>query len=129
MPSFSKRSLNNLATCHPDLIRVAQEAIKHFDFVVICGERGEKEQNAAYARGASNARYGQSAHNYSPSLAFDAVPYPIDWQNIKAFTEMCKVFEKAAKTVNVSIRLGRDFRMRDYPHVELLNWRTIRNGV
>lgn len=124
MPRFSVRSQVNLAQCHPDLGRVAEEAIKHFDFVVICGHRGEAEQEKAFHDGTSKARWRQSPHNFVPSLAFDACPYPINWQNTVAFLNMGEVMLEAARTVGVSITWGGQFkRFKDLPHFELSDWR------
>ena len=132
MPSFSSRSLNNLAQCHPDLQRVANEAIKTFDFVVICGYRNQADQEAAFRAGNSKARFGQSPHNYQPSAAFDACPFPIDWNNRQAFVRMAGVIMDAAKGLNVSLRWGGDWnrngrtgdeRFVDLPHFELHPWR------
>ena len=47
MPSFSQRSLDRLATCHPDLNRLFTEVVKHFDCTVLCGHRGQEEQDKA----------------------------------------------------------------------------------
>ena len=51
MPIFGKNSLKQLDTVHPDLRKVLEEAIKTYDFSVICGHRGEAEQNKAVAEG------------------------------------------------------------------------------
>lgn len=135
MPHFSQRSLMMLSQCHPDLIRVAQEAIKHFDFVVICGHRGEAEQEKAFHDGVSKAHWLQSPHNYTPSLAFDACPYPIDWSNATAFALMQDAMVAAAKVVGVDITLGADFDHdgkrhepgeNDNPHFQLTNWKQLR---
>src|SRR6185503_4741406 len=101
---FSKRSLKNLAQCHPDLQKIAHEAIKEFDFVVICGHRGEKEQNEAYDNGYSKLRYPKSKHNKTPALAFDACPYPIDWEARAKFLEMREVFRKCAARLGIKVR-------------------------
>lgn len=127
MPSFSQRSLKNLAQCHPDLREVALEAIKEFDFVVICGYRNRQDQERAFNDGKSNAHYGQTGHNYSPSLALDAVPYPIDWGNTVAFQRMGKAFLAAAKAKGISITWGGSWKMRDYPHFELSKWKELKN--
>jgi len=120
MPSFSKRSLDNLATCHPDLQKVAHECIKSFDFVVICGHRGASAQNKAYAEGQSKLKFPHSKHNKQPSLAFDATPHPLDWGDIDSFKAMAKHMKAAAKTVSVRIKWGGDFRnFFDGPHFEL----------
>lgn len=120
MPSFSKRSLDNLATCHADLQKVAHEAIKTFDFTVIEGHRGEAAQNKAYAEQKSKLKYPNSKHNKKPSLAFDAAPYPLDWGDRKSFDTMGKHMKDAAKKVGVKIKWGGDFKdFYDGPHFEL----------
>lgn len=81
MPTFSKTSLNRLATCHEDLIIFCTELIKHYDFVVVCGHRGEEEQNEAYFKGNSKLKFPNSKHNSYPSKAVDLAPWEgkIDW--------------------------------------------------
>ena len=120
MPSFSKRSTDNLATCHRDLQKVAHEAIKHFDFTVIQGHRGKAEQNKAYREKKSKLQWPLSRHNKLPSLAMDCVPHPLNWQDKASFDKMGAVMKEAAKTVGVKIKWGGDFRdWYDGPHVEL----------
>jgi peptidoglycan L-alanyl-D-glutamate endopeptidase CwlK len=115
MPNLSKRSLNNLSQCHPDLQKIAHEAIKEFDFVVICGHRGEKAQNEAFAKGTSKVRWPNSKHNKTPSLAFDACPYPIDWEARARFLQMREVLRASAKKLGIKVR----FISWDLPHIEL----------
>lgn len=120
MPTFSKRSLDNLAQCHPDLQKVAKEAIRHFDFVITTGHRNKADQNKAFASGHSKLQYPHSKHNKKPSLAFDAAPYPIDWEDIARFDEMGKVMKAAAKTVGVKITWGGSWKsFKDRPHFEV----------
>lgn len=76
------------------------EAIKYFDFSVLCGHRDEDEQNAAYLAGNSNAMWPDSAHNTVPSKAIDIAPYPINFNDIDRF------FEMAALVLEVAIRQG-----------------------
>jgi peptidoglycan L-alanyl-D-glutamate endopeptidase CwlK len=119
--TFSKRSLKNLDQCHPKLQKIAHEAIKEFDFIVICGYRGEKEQNEAFRRGTSKLKFPKSKHNKTPALAFDAVPYikgapgGIDWSARAKFLEMRKCFKRAADKLGIPVR----FISWDLPHVEL----------
>lgn len=119
MPTFGKKSLERLATCHPDLQRVANELIKEMDVAVLCGFRNEKEQNQAFIDGTSKLQWPRSKHNKLPSEAVDLVPYPVDFKDIPRFTDMCKKIEKIAKQLGIKIRLGRDFSFKDYPHIEL----------
>lgn len=121
MPKFSARSLKNLEQCDKRLQKIAHEAIKEFDFIVICGHRGEKEQNAAVARGTSKLKFPKSKHNKTPSLAFDAVPYikgakgGIDWEARAKFMEMRAVFKKTAAKLGIDVRTI----SWDLPHLEL----------
>lgn len=120
MAKLSQRSLDNLAECHKDLRRVAEEAIKTFNFTVICGHRGKKEQDEAYATGKSKVRYPNSKHNKRPSHAFDAVPVPLDWNDKASFNAMGRAFKAAANRVGVGIKWGGDFKsFYDGPHIEL----------
>jgi hypothetical protein len=120
MPKFSESSLRHLEQCHPHLQQVAHEAIKHFDFKVICGHRGKAEQDKAFREKKSKVRWPDSKHNKNPSKAFDAVPVPLDWDDIDSFREMAAAMKDAAKRVHVSIRWGGDFKgFFDGPHFEI----------
>ena len=126
MPKFSKKSIGYLNNAHPNLRCVANEAIKHFDFMVVESFRGKTAQETAYAKGNSRAKFGQSPHNYSPALAIDIVPYPVDWNDLKRFDEMGAVFLKAAETCGVKVTWGKNFStLKDYPHFELANWKEL----
>lgn len=116
---FSERSLKNLSQAHPNLVKIANELIKEMDVIVICGHRGEKEQNDAVKRKASKLKWPKSKHNKMPSLAIDVVPAPVDWDNIAKFKEMCLKVEEIAKRLEIPITLGRDFSFKDWPHIEL----------
>jgi len=55
--------------------------IKHVDCSILEGHRTEKDQNEAFKNGTSLVKYPNSKHNSYPSMAVDAVPYPIDWND------------------------------------------------
>lgn len=74
MPSFSERSRAELETAHPDLQKIANEAIKTFDFSVIHGHRDETAQNRLFPKH-TKIRWPMSKHNSKPSNAIDVVPY------------------------------------------------------
>lgn len=120
MAKLNARSLDNLAQCHKDLQRVAEEAAKTFSFTVYCGHRGKKDQDIAYATGKSKLRYPHSKHNKRPSHAFDAYPNPLDWNDTARFDAMGRAFKAAAHRIGVKIKWGGDWAsFRDRPHVEL----------
>lgn len=129
MPKFSKTSLQRLETCHPDLQKICNEAIKHYDFSVICGHRSKKEQDIALKNGATKLQYPKSKHNSNPSLAVDLAPYPIDWHKYERFYYLAGLIQATAKGMNIKIRWGGDWSMNgnfeenkfnDLPHFELI---------
>lgn len=117
---FSARSMKRIQECHPNLQRIALELIKELDVVVLCGHRNKEDQDKAVHDGASKLRWPHSKHNKTPSMAIDMAPYPIDWSNIPRFEDMCNRILKIANRLNITIRQGRDFSFRDYPHTELV---------
>lgn len=131
MPQFGARSLGHLKQLHPLLQKVMNEAIKHYDFSIIESYRGKEAQEKAFREKKSKARFGQSAHNFKPSVAVDCVPYPLDWNDTAEFEKMGAVIMKAAKTVGVKIRWGGDWDFNpatndgwDKPHFELHPWKS-----
>ncbi len=82
MNHFSDQSKAKLKTCHGDLQNLFAHVIQDYDCSILCGERGETEQNKAFAEGNSKLQYPRSKHNSHPSLAVDVAPYEInhvDW--------------------------------------------------
>jgi peptidoglycan L-alanyl-D-glutamate endopeptidase CwlK len=132
MPSFGLASKAQLATCHPRLQLVLNEAIKYFDFMVVEGHRGKEAQNAAFKAGLSKLQWPNGNHNATPSRAADIAPYPVDWKEGEKphlrFAFMMGVVLVCAKQLGVKIRFGmdwnrnldpRDESFMDLPHVEL----------
>ena len=128
MNNFGSTSLQRLRTCHPDLILIAYELSKEIDIAVLDGARTKEKQNEAFKNGKSKLQYPKSKHNIGKeagrefSDAIDLAPFPIDWNNIARFEDMCKRIEAIAKRLNIKIRLGRDFSFKDYPHIERIPW-------
>lgn len=129
MATLSKISLERLATCHPKLQVVLKEAIKHVDFTVLAGHRGEDEQNEAFVSKRSTKRWPESKHNAYPSLAVDIAPYPVDWNNIERFRFVSAFILGLAAGMGIKIRAGVDWNRNfdpkdeefiDGPHLELV---------
>lgn len=131
-PKFSQTSLDRLATCHPDLQRLFMKVIENYDCTILCGYRGQQEQDSAFAAGNSKLKYPNSKHNVMPSLGVDAMPYPVNWQGTKE--NLCKLYHfvgyvlATADSLGIKIRCGADFNRNgkffddgfsDIPHFEL----------
>jgi peptidoglycan L-alanyl-D-glutamate endopeptidase CwlK len=94
--SLGAASKAKLAECHLDLQRLVQAVADGVsagdlatagvtDVTVLCGYRGQADQEAAFASGASKVHYPNSRHNVKPSAAVDLAPYPIDWKDRERF--------------------------------------------
>lgn len=121
MPKFGKRSKERLAECHHNLQRIMHELIKELDVTILCGHRTKEEQDSAFEAGNSQVKFPNSKHNSLPSKAVDVAPYPVVWEHIGEFEDMCDRIEIIAKRLGIKVRMGRYFSFKDYPHVELLD--------
>jgi peptidoglycan L-alanyl-D-glutamate endopeptidase CwlK len=131
MPRLGAASLVQYRTLHPDLQRVADEAIKHYDFAIVEGFRNEKAQNIAYASGASQRKWPFGEHNKLPSDAMDCYPWPIDWsdtpKNVERQTLLAGIMLATSWQLGIQLRWGgdwnrdgdtRDEKFRDRGHFE-----------
>lgn len=96
-----------------------------------CTHRPNKEQDDLFEQGRSkpgskvtNARAGQSPHNYKPALAediaFAAQNKKLDWT-----LNLFKLFADIIMEVEPLVVWGGNFRsIPDSPHYELKDWRT-----
>ncbi|MCD4691664.1 MAG: hypothetical protein K8R79_02025 [Calditrichales bacterium] len=119
MPEFNKKSRAKLFECDEKLIQLFDEVIKIVDCKVICGYRGEIEQNCAYDEKKSEVRFPNSKHNVYPTQAVDVIPYPIDWLDIERFVYFAGIVRGVASQLNINIKWGGWWKMRDMPHYEL----------
>lgn len=144
MAVFGKKSKERLATCDERIQKVLNEAIKLYDFTIICGARTPDEQFELFKQGREfkdgkwikvgatvtniDGKSKKSMHNYSPSLAVDIAPYPIDWSNLQRFKDLSKVVLKCAKDLGIELTWGADWDMdgdieehkfKDFPHYEI----------
>lgn len=129
---FSNVSLNRLNQCVPALQALFHAVNQKMECSILTGFRGKEEQDAAKNQGASKAAFGQSPHNYLPSFAVDAAPYPIDWNNTKRFYDFAKIVLETAKEQGITIRWGGDWdgdgdfkdqKFNDLVHFEILGWK------
>lgn len=109
MAKFGKRSKALLALAHPDLVKVANAAIRIHDFTVLCTQRSENEQNYLFQSGLSKLQYPKSKHNQKPAHALDLAPWPIDWKDTEAFYYLAGIVMASAHAVGVKLRWGGDW--------------------
>jgi hypothetical protein len=127
-PKFSQKSLDKLATCHPDLQRLFNEVIKGWDCIITCGHRSKQEQNQAYVDGFSKVQFPNSKHNSSPSLAVDVMACPVDYNDWKRMYMFAGYVLGVAAQMGIKVRSGIDFnqnrvmddRFVDAPHWEIV---------
>jgi len=130
MYKYSNRSKSKLATCHPDLIRLFEEAIKYVDISIIGGGRTLAEQEEHVRAGRSKTM--KSKHLIQDdgySYAVDAMAYPIEWENWQKNYMFVGFIRGLAATMGIKIRVGADWdgdwttkdqSFHDLPHVELV---------
>lgn len=119
MPVFGKASATRKATLHADLQEVMDEAIKYFDFSIVCGHRDKTAQNIAYREGKSKVKWPNSKHNTSPSLAVDIAPWregSIQWSDERALRYLAGIVVAIGKMRNINIRWGGNWDMDDNFH-------------
>lgn len=145
MPVFSRISQSKLNTCHPDLITLFSEVVKEFDCTVLCGWRGEEEQNEAFRTGNSTKKWPDSTHNHfertgnklTPlSLGVDVAPYPVNWKDEKriylfaGYVKATAARLLAEGKMKLRLRLGADWnsdtmvsneRFPDPTHFEVID--------
>jgi peptidoglycan L-alanyl-D-glutamate endopeptidase CwlK len=128
MPRFGKTSRQRLASCDKRLQKVFNEIIKHVDCSILCGHRGEEEQNEAYEKGKSNAKFPKGRHNSKPSKAVDVMRYPLDWKDLERQTLFAGFVLGVAKKMGINLIWGNDWDgdfetkdtgLKDYPHFEI----------
>ena len=143
MPYFSKRSKEKLEPCHEDIKLICHHAILDTDFSVTCGHRTKDAQMELFKQGRKlingiwiiedksrvitykDGIKKLSKHNFSPAMAFDAIPFPVDWEDINRFFYLSNVLKETARFLlnlgKIKHRLvwGGDWKMKDYPHFQL----------
>lgn len=127
---------------HPELQTIFTESFNEFikqypdkpKPFLTCTFRSNEEQNALYAQGRSvgklgsivtNARAGQSPHNFKPTLAGDVAfaktNKVLDWSP-KLFMDLYAIMQKKFPD---KVTFGGNFKFKDYPHYELKNWKSL----
>lgn len=131
---MASRKLTDL---HPVLVAAYEDAVAQWKEkfpdkpkpIITCTYRTREEQNSLYAQGrtkpgqrVTNAKGGQSPHNFNPSYAFDVA---FDNHGKTDWTE--QLFIDFAKLVtDPKIQWGGTFKsIPDKPHFELKGWKEL----
>ena len=134
MPSYSNKSKQKLSTAHDDLQEIFNVVICNFDNTILDGHRDQARQDRAFNEGFSQVQFPNSKHNKVPSMAVDAVPYPIEWDNLNRMRFFAgRVIATgdilySFGMITHKVRWGGDWdkdtvlkdnRFNDFPHFEL----------
>ena len=140
MPRFGAASRANLAEVHPDLQRLFNAVIQHWDCTILDGRRTIEEQRKNVAKGVSKTM----ASKHLEGRAIDAMPYPVDWAAIEKGVNAVKRMDSGmqvleaymfqgfvagmAAAMGITVRQGVDWdsdrefsdhSFLDLPHTEL----------
>lgn len=102
---------------------------QHPDAHVSCSYRNEADQNHAYSRGHSKARFGESPHNFKPSLAVDF--FRLTLAGGASFDRPWFIAVLGPAARGAGLEWGGDWRsFKDYPHVEVPDWKgKVKSGI
>lgn len=109
---FGEQSVRMLATCHPDLQKIATTALGLgiMDFSVKEGHRSDARQLALQKAGKSQVGPGGSTHNTDPSWAMDLAPYFKNRAATSAdFMRLGGIIQAVAVMLGTPVRWGYDW--------------------
>lgn len=116
---YSERSSGRLKECHGKIQLLFNMVIRHADCSILCGHRGEEEQNKVFKEGKSQLKFPKSKHNRKPSIAVDVAPYPIHWEDENAFYHFAGIVKGLAICQGIKIKWGGHWSFKDMVHWEL----------
>jgi len=120
MYKFSESSKKRLSTCDDQLQDVFNTAIEIVDCSILCGYRGYKEQTEAFNSNHSTVQFPHSKHNVNPSKGVDALPCPVDWNDILRIKNFACIVKSIAKSKGIKIEWGGDWKnFKDYAHWQI----------
>lgn len=127
---MTESSSDKLKLCDEKIQKLVCALDKERDgrICVAVSYRNAEQQEEAFEKGLSDARWGQSPHNQQPSKAVDLAPLGLDgkinWGDKFAFLAIVADMKRLAKEMNIAITCGADFKKRkgDLGHFELVGW-------
>ena len=129
MASRDKKDLRN------ELVNGYDLAIKRYKELypnapqpfITCTFRSNEEQNILFNKRpkVTNAKAGQSPHNFNPSFAFDigfiGLDKKMDW-SLKLFLNFANIITSIDSNIDWG---GNWIRFKDAPHFELKGWKNL----
>jgi hypothetical protein len=113
MRSWGNSSRKAYVTLDPRLQKLCDRTLEEVaDISLICGHRGEAEQNFAHANGNSKLRWPNGRHNKLPSLAVDFQPYPQPTERAKLWASLAYIagqMKQMALQDGITLRWGGDW--------------------
>lgn len=108
---LSKTFQKRLDTVDPRLQEIVKVAQKRWSINIIEGHRTKRRQKQLYLAGKSklDGESGISKHNYSPSLAVDMAPKPVDWEDLSRFHRFGEYVLGVADALGYEVRWGGDW--------------------
>ena len=129
---FESRLLEDLhpRLSHPFTAAEAEFNKLHNDVhvIVVCTYRNRAMQEVYFKKipKVTNARGGQSPHNYYPSMAFDIAFVKVGKRELDWSPKLFKEFWAILQTKTNRITWGGNFKsFKDRPHFELTNWKQL----
>lgn len=104
---YGTKSQQRLASCDPRLVRVFERAADFWDIAIIEGHRSSRRQSSLFMAGKTKVR--RSKHNEDPSLAVDAAPHPIDWDDTERFYRFGWGVVGLGASMGIKLRWGGDW--------------------
>lgn len=122
--NLSDHSIQKLIGVHPDLVKVAEMASLHADFIVVYGVRTVAEEAVMVAKGASQTMHSRHLKNKQGfACAIDIAAMhngAVDWKHINLYQDIHVAFMAAAKQLNVPLEWGGDWTtLKDWGHYQL----------
>lgn len=132
---FDPVSAKRLLQAEPGLQRILLEARKQATFIILDAQRGRATQERAFRLGHSKVHFGDSAHNWNPSVAVDLAPWArqqdVDWDQKQKWVHL---FQTIIMPITERMKLpcrwlgdpNRDGNIADgwdFPHLERHPWR------
>lgn len=137
MALFSQRSIDNLVGIHPVLVKVMKIAIcgTPVDFTITDGVRTTEQQQKLYAQGRtvpgaivtncdgvtrkSNHQAKEDGYGYAVDI-YPFVNGKVQVNDAKNLSVIADHIIKVASANGINIQWGGNWKMKDYPHFELV---------